>query len=630
VLLGEHRRTPGFGLVASQGLSAPLLGTLRILPAGVSLIRRVRRDGPVPEALPALARDLADPGPLQGLASAAAVPVWQGEDLVAVLLLVRKTLADPELPGPAALADLAAVVSPALARLCLEHDLRTSERRLDRIINNTPNVAIEIYGSDGRVRFWNHAAERLFGFTALEAIGSTLDQLILNEASARAFLEVLRVMDETGEPAAPSIWSCVSKRGETRQVYSTIFPIDLAPGEREFVCLDVDISDQIRTEEALRRSEGRLAAMIDLTLTGYVVVDERGHVLDANDEYVCMTGRSGRAEVIGHSVLEWTAPADQARNAEAVRQCLSRGRILGFEVDYLRPDGGTTSIEINASVLDSGTSKQILTLCRDISERRRADSERAAYQERLEERVEARTIDLRVAQDKLIAAERFAVLGQFAGSVAHEIRNPLAVIANTVYLLQRLGSVGADVLAQSTERIARRTAEISSIIESMMNLTRADEPLRVEVDLVDLVRLSIESDPAPEGITVVLDLPAPPLTAALDAQQLRIAIRNLAANAFQAMPAGGELHVALDVTGEAGARQARLRISDTGSGIAPENLARLFQPFFTTKSRGLGFGLYIVKLITEKHGGVIRAETREGRGTCITVLLPLDGRMDPS
>jgi len=98
------------------------------------------------------------------------------------------------------------------------------------------------------------------------------------------------------------------------------------------------------------------------------------------------------------------------------------------------------------------------------------------------------------------------------------------------------------------------------------------------------------------------------------------------ANAIQAMPDGGELSVSLDVIGEAGARCARLRIADTGTGIAPEHLARLFQPFFSTKSRGLGFGLYLVKLIIEKHGGEIRAETLEGRGTCLMMQLPLETR----
>ena len=130
---------------------------------------------------------------------------------------------------------------------------------------------------------------------------------------------------------------------------------------------------RLKTEAAIQESEAQYRTLIETTGTGYVILDEQGRVVDANPEYVHLTGHTGFSEIKGRSVIEWTAPHDQERNADAVRECFQVGYIRNFEVDYVDSSGRITPIELNATAVTSKGSVRIVTLCRDISSRRKAE-----------------------------------------------------------------------------------------------------------------------------------------------------------------------------------------------------------------------------------------------------------------
>lgn len=133
-----------------------------------------------------------------------------------------------------------------------------------------------------------------------------------------------------------------------------------------------EIEERKRAEQTLRESEAKYRALIETTGTGFVILDDDGRVRDANREYVRLTGHRELADIRGRSVVEWTAPYDQARNQLEVRRCREQGGVRNLEVDYLHPDGSTVPVEINATVIESSTGRKILGLCRDITERRAA------------------------------------------------------------------------------------------------------------------------------------------------------------------------------------------------------------------------------------------------------------------
>ncbi len=231
--------------------------------------------------------------------------------------------------------------------------------------------------------------------------------------------------------------------------------------------------------------------------------------------------------------------------------------------------------------------------------------------EELEQRVRERTAQLEAAQDELVRAERLAILGQLAGGMSHELRNPLGVIKNSVYYL-RMVLPEEERVRKHLGILDREVETATRIISGLLDFARVTPPSRVEVDLNALVRDQLERMPQPDSITVVLELASdlPPVLA--DPEQIRLVLSNLISNANQAMPNGGTLtiqtvHAAAGVT---------LTVADTGLGIAPEHLERIFEPLFTTEAKGIGLGLPLAKRLVESNQGKIRVESTPGQGTC--------------
>ena len=139
----------------------------------------------------------------------------------------------------------------------------------------------------------------------------------------------------------------------------------------------------LETNAALRESEEKYRALIETTGTGFVIIDERGAVLDANAEYVRLSGHQELREILGRGVTEWTAAHDRERNRQEVQQCFGHGSVRNLELDYVDQQGKTTPIEINATVVQAVNGTQVLTLCRDITDRKRMEERSRALQQRI-------------------------------------------------------------------------------------------------------------------------------------------------------------------------------------------------------------------------------------------------------
>jgi PAS domain S-box-containing protein len=156
----------------------------------------------------------------------------------------------------------------------------------------------------------------------------------------------------------------------------------------EYYTVTRDISERKKAEEALQESEMRYRSLVETTGTGYVIIDKDGRVITANPEYVRLTGRRSLAEIEGRSLIDWTAPYDRERNAREIEQCFRKGQVRDLEIDYQRPDGTIQPIEINASVIQSGSGGIILTLCRDITQRRQDEKTLKESEDRYRKLVE--------------------------------------------------------------------------------------------------------------------------------------------------------------------------------------------------------------------------------------------------
>lgn len=223
-------------------------------------------------------------------------------------------------------------------------------------------------------------------------------------------------------------------------------------------------------------------------------------------------------------------------------------------------------------------------------------------------------------------SERLATLGQLAATIGHELRNPLAVIDTSVHLLRRRTDEvpGAE---RHLRRIAEQTAISNRIIADLLELARDRDPAREHTDLLELIDRALETLPLPAGITMDRAIDPNLPKAWVDGSQLRQVVINLVANAYQSAAGTGGSTVRLEA--EPGTDGALvLRILDDGAGLTPEVEARLFEPLFTTRSRGVGLGLALCRRIVEKHRGTIRGANRpDQRGALFEVVLP--GALSP-
>jgi signal transduction histidine kinase len=214
-------------------------------------------------------------------------------------------------------------------------------------------------------------------------------------------------------------------------------------------------------------------------------------------------------------------------------------------------------------------------------------------------------------------SERLATIGQVAGGVAHELRNPLNVVKTSVYYLLNARNPTPEKTAEHLARIERHVVLADGVITALSSFAKMPVPNASPTPVVRCVREALEFNPPPAHIRTDLRLPdgLPPVD--IDLDQVRIVFANLFRNAYEAMPQGGVLSVSATALDDA----VEVAVADTGVGIPPEQLAKVMEPLYSTKARGLGLGLAIAKAVLEKNRGRLRLESTTGQGTTFTVRL---------
>jgi signal transduction histidine kinase len=215
------------------------------------------------------------------------------------------------------------------------------------------------------------------------------------------------------------------------------------------------------------------------------------------------------------------------------------------------------------------------------------------------------------------ATERLALIGQVAGGIAHELRNPLNVIKTSVFYLLNAKSASPEKLAVHLDRIERQVGLADGVIASLVRFARMPLPDLQPFDVETLIGEALSAVERPANVEVVSGVAGSITRAVGDVNQIRIVLDNLIRNAYEAMPDGGSLRI------DAVSRPPHLDIvvTDTGHGIEPDKLKRVMEPFYSTKARGIGLGLAMAKAIVEKNNGRITADSEPGKGATFTIRL---------
>jgi len=214
-------------------------------------------------------------------------------------------------------------------------------------------------------------------------------------------------------------------------------------------------------------------------------------------------------------------------------------------------------------------------------------------------------------------SERLAAIGQVAGGIAHELRNPLNVVKTSIYYLLNARNPTGAKTAEHLQRIERQVMVADGVITALSNFAKLPLPDLRPFAIEPCLREVLELNPLPANVDMMLSCP-PSIPHALgDKDQIRIVFGNLVRNGREAMPQGGRLGLEARHVGD----HVEIEVTDNGVGISPENLSRITEPLFSTKARGLGLGLAIVRAILEKNQGSLRVTSEIGRGTTCTVQL---------
>ncbi len=383
-----------------------------------------------------------------------------------------------------------------------------------------------------------------------------------------------------------------------------------------------------RAEEALRESEERYRTVADYTYDWEYWSAPNGKIIYISPSCERITGYRAEEFIADPDLLDAIVYPDDSHTFEQHK--LSAGLddhqrdVHQTDLRIIRRDGQVCWIGHICQIIRraDGTSLGRRATNRDISERKRAEEMIRVYSENLEQMVAARTRSLEEAQEKLVRQEKLAVLGQLSGSIAHELRTPLGAIKNAVYLLNMILE-NSDANAREVLGILERQIKTSEgIINNLLDFARTRQPARQPVDVNQAVEQALSHVDVPDGVTVQHNLAdLPPIAA--DPGQLGQILGNLLLNAVQAMPDGGALTLRTYLPQP---DWVAISVADTGVGIPPENLDKLFEPLFTTKAKGIGLGLALVKMLVEGHGGAIRVESVVGQGTTFTVELPTNER----
>jgi len=546
--------------------------------------------------------------------------------------------------------------------------LRESEERYRTLVETSPD-AIVLVGVDGKVIFCNQQFASMHGIDSVEeAIGRPSAELVAPEDRELSGSQMEKALD--GEHIAATIITMLRPDGSRFPAEVSSSALFDAQGRPEAVMMITrDVARRQHVEEQLQRHLEKMALLGQVTavtsaatdwtealrelckeLGTFLKVPQAGFallnpersiatvVVDYSDAETS-SAEGSHIKVAGNPsmkfILEQKLPlaisdaqtdpllagVHELMHSRNIRSILLvpvvvEGQVIGtLGFDSLEPREFSQD-EVDLVQHAASQAGQLLM-------RRRAEEALKEYSDRLEEMVAMRSQELHTAQERLLRHEKMALLGQLAGGLGHELRNPLGAMRNAVYLLNLILKDPEPKVKEALEILDVEVCASDKIIGSLVEFTRTQAPTWRPVEVNSVVAHALSRAAVPQEVELVTDLSESLPTILADPQQLSQAFHNIILNGAQAMPDGGRLVVRTEAATDG---YISASFSDSGGGITAENLERIFEPLFTTKARGIGLGLALVKTLVEGHGGTVEVRSEVHKGSTFTVRLPVNGR----
>jgi PAS domain S-box-containing protein len=476
----------------------------------------------------------------------------------------------------------------------------------------TMGEGIVVEDLDGCFSFVNPAAAAMLGYTPQEMLGKHIREVMPPDQ-----IQKVQEINRQRAQGIASRYELTLLRKD-----GSLLPVQVSGSPRyqdgKYVgnlAVFIDISQIKETHARLAEKEKFLSAILQTAQDGFWMVNLEGRFIEVNQAYCDISGYS-RAEILELSVWDIDVDENAAETRQRMARILTNGSDL-FETCHRRKDGSLIEVEISITYLEIGAG-QLACFCRDITECKRTERLREEYEARLEADVEERTRQLHETQEQLLCQQRLAVMGQLAGGVGHELRNPLAVINNAVYYLQITQPDAGEKIKEYLGIIEKEVRTAERIIADLLDFARAKSVEPEPVQVADLIQSVLSRYPVHATVNVSQAIPVSLPKIYADRLQIEQVLGNLVVNACQAMPQGGSLTISAVSYG----KEICIAVEDSGSGISPENLPKMFEPLFTTKPKGIGLGLAVSKKLVEANGGRIELQSQAGEGAVFSVFLP--------
>jgi PAS domain S-box-containing protein len=487
----------------------------------------------------------------------------------------------------------------------IEADLRDSQERLRAVISHVP-IVLWMMNREGYVTLAEGSGLEVLDLKPRELVGRSVFDL---------YKEVPDVVANTRRALSGETFTATVALGEV-VVETWYSPLRDHQGfVTGAIGVSLDVTERIAAEQVVIRSERRLQTMIDAEPACVKLVSREGLLLDMNRAGLAMIGAKDIAEVIGRPIIGLVHSDDHIRYQQMHAAACSGSPATG-EFRIVGVDGVERWVDSHAVPFDASRdgrepSPAVLSVSSDITDRK-------------------------LLEDQLRQSQKIEAIGLLAGGIAHDFNNLLTAIGGYTDLvfdtLDERDERREDLreVAKATQRAAAMTRQLLAFSRRQILQSTVIDVNEMVIDIQRLLRRTI-----PENIELDLEIGPTVNAVRADRGQLEQVAVNLAINAGDAMPQGGRLRIITDTVDvdDAWARRhppmpvgqyVRLSVSDTGIGMSPETQARIFEPFFTTKERGEGTGLGLATVygIVKQSGGFIWVDSKPGRGTTFSVLLP--------
>lgn len=532
------------------------------------------------------------------------------------------------------------VSSDVTAMIAARQSLEKERNNLRTLLDSIPD-SIYIRDRGGRYMVVNRALAELVGEADPDAVTGKTPHDYFPQAEAGKFLAEDEAVMEAGETVINPGSAVRGQDGETHYFLTTKVPMRDGEGKVYGILgINRDVTEQERAREAVRRTEHRIQEIVDNSPQPMYAKSVTGHYLMVNRRYEELfklksedvVGKTD-AEVIGDELV-----VKRLKKNDAL--VLERGEPVQFDETLKFPDGERSYVSVKFPMRDlDGEIYAVGGISTDITERKKAEKAMQALNLELMQAHE----NLTKAHEQLIQAEKMETVGRLAAGVAHEVKNPLAMIGMGLELLARRlpedDEKGRETIARMKRGIDRAKKIVRGLVDYSSNRKlefRAVTPDTLIRDALELTEYQLEQ------AGIIVDFETDPTLPPVEVDQTKVeqVLVNLFINAMHAMEGGGRLEIRMvllnagNVATDEGSRlRERLRegdamlkitVGDTGQGIPEEALGKLFDPFFTTKAtgKGTGLGLTVARKIAELHGGDLAlANRQDGKGAVATLTL---------